>query len=94
MLLIGLGIDMSDEELKTVADELNLTDAFVYFDQFVQFMVTFLLVPSSLLSLSSPPRLLPSSLLRYLRFRRFLVRKFAILSRRYWLRLSLWLVER
>lgn len=36
----GLGIDMSESELKTVADELNLTDAFVYFDQFVQFMVS------------------------------------------------------
>lgn len=36
----GLGIDMSEDELKTVADELNLTDAFVYFDQFVQFMVS------------------------------------------------------
>jgi hypothetical protein len=31
---------MSDSELKAVADELNLTDAFVYFDQFVQFMVS------------------------------------------------------
>lgn len=36
----GLGIDMSEDELKTVADELNLHDAFVYFEHFVQFMVS------------------------------------------------------
>jgi len=36
----GLGIDMSEDELKTVADELNLTDAFVHFEHFAQFMVS------------------------------------------------------
>jgi Ca2+-binding EF-hand superfamily protein len=36
----GLGIDMSDEELRAVAEELNITDGYLYFDHFVQFMVS------------------------------------------------------
>jgi len=36
----GLGIDMSDEELKAVADELDVTEGCLYFEQFVQFMVS------------------------------------------------------
>lgn len=40
IIFIGLGIDMSEDELKTVADELEVTDGCLYFDQFVQFMVS------------------------------------------------------
>ena len=31
---------MSDEELKAVADELDVTEGCLYFEQFVQFMVS------------------------------------------------------